>query len=126
MLPPEPLLKLTNAPPTPSAPPGDVVKADHCIYLSCVSKHPARLDESPIPDFSTSIFSGISDHTPGIAAAVYAAAHGATYLEKHFTISHAFQSAREMAHLGAMTMSELADIKRLSLEMSLLREAGRR
>jgi sialic acid synthase SpsE len=56
-------------------------KYPHAIYLYCISKYPTRLDEVGFPDFENSIFSGTSDHVLGNAAALYAAAHGASYLK---------------------------------------------
>ena len=66
------------------------------------------------------MFSGISDHSLGIAAALLAASRGAKYLEKHFTINHSGQRSNEKAHLGAMTVDELRDIKRISGDMELI------
>jgi sialic acid synthase SpsE len=51
----------------------------------------------------------------GIAAALYAAAHGARVIEKHFTLSHSLQIDTEKAHLGAMTYNELVQIREMSL-----------
>jgi sialic acid synthase SpsE len=99
----------------------DLKIQDHAIYLYCVLKYPTRLDEFSLPDFKNSIFKGISDHTLGNAAALFASAHGAAYLEKHFTLRKSFQSATEKAHLGAMTMSDLAQIKNTAREFEILR-----
>jgi sialic acid synthase SpsE len=99
---------------------------DHAKYLYCVLKYPTRLDEYQMPDFQTSIFSGISDHTLGNAGALYAAAHGATILEKHFTLRNSFQFETEKAHLGAMTYEDLINIKNTSREFELIRTALKR
>ena len=60
--------------------------------LKCTSSYPAQIEESnilTIPDmkkkFSCNI--GLSDHTPGVGAAIAAVANGATVIEKHFTLS---------------------------------------
>ena len=60
--------------------------------LKCTSAYPAQIKESnilTIPDmkkkFSCNV--GLSDHTPGIGAAIAAVANGATVVEKHFTLS---------------------------------------
>jgi len=90
---------------------------EHCTYLHCVSNYPTLLEDVVIPDFRNSIFSGISDHSLGIAAALTAAAHGATHLEKHFTLAHSGQRSVEKGHLGAMTVEELRTIAAVSLDM---------
>jgi division protein CdvB (Snf7/Vps24/ESCRT-III family) len=45
-------------------------------------------------------------------------------LEKHFTLSHSFQVNTEQAHLGAMTMQELAMIKNVSTDFEKIRSTG--
>ncbi len=92
-------------------------RRENCIYLHCVVKYPALLEDVVIPDFSGGLFQGISDHSPGVTAALLAASRGARYLEKHFTIDHAGQRDNEKAHFGAMTLEELRDIKRISSAM---------
>lgn len=94
---------------------------DHATYLWCILKYPTRLDESSFPDFDNSIFSGISDHTLGNAAALYASAHGATVLEKHYTLRHSFQFETEKAHLGSMTMEDLIQINNTAREFEIIR-----
>ncbi|MFT5111411.1 MAG: sialic acid synthase SpsE [Parasphingorhabdus sp.] len=93
---------------------------DNCIYLHCVVQYPTLLEDMIIPDFKNSIFDGISDHSIGISAALCAAAHGATYLEKHFTVSAALQRSNEKAHVGGMTYGQLDQIVNLSREMKLI------
>jgi len=62
--------------------------------LKCTSSYPANPENSnvlTIP-YMRKIFGcevGLSDHTLGIGAAVAAVAHGATIIEKHFTLSRA-------------------------------------
>jgi len=90
---------------------------DHCIYLYCIVKYPTLLEEVEIPDFADSIFAGISDHSLGVAAALMAAARGARYLEKHYTISTSWQRSNEKAHLGAMTLDDLRLISRVASDM---------
>jgi len=64
------------------------------ILLKCTSTYPASPENSnvlTIPHmremFQCEV--GLSDHTGGIGAAVAAVAHGASVIEKHFTISRA-------------------------------------
>jgi len=101
----------------------NIKKYDHAVYLYCIPKYPTRLDEVSLPDFSNSIFTGISDHVLGNAYALYAAAHGAKYLEKHFTLNRSLQKDTEKAHLGAMKMNDLALIKTISTEFELIRNS---
>ncbi|MBI1266985.1 MAG: hypothetical protein GC193_06080 [Cryomorphaceae bacterium] len=94
---------------------------DHAIYLYCVVKYPTLVEEFEMPDFNNSRFHGISDHTLGNSAAMFASAHGANYLEKHFTLRNSFQRTGEMAHLCSMTMEDLAMIKNTAMEFETLR-----
>ena len=101
--------------------PNSVQKYDHATYLYCVAKYPTRVDEFSMPDFNNSCFEGISDHTLGNSGALYASAHGATYLEKHFTLQNSHQFLTEQAHLGAMTMDDLSLIKNISKEFETIK-----
>lgn len=103
--------------------PDDIKKYDHAKYLYCVVKYPTRVDEISLPDFKNSVFEGLSDHTLGNAGALYAAAHGAKYLEKHFTLRKSFQFETEKAHLGAMDAADLAEIKNTAREFEMIRTA---
>ena len=101
--------------------PDDIEKFNHAIYLYCVVKYPTRLDEFSMPEFNNSCFEGISDHTLGNSGALYASAHGAKYLEKHFTLQHSHQFVTEQAHLGSMTVKDLTLIKNISKEFEIIR-----
>ena len=64
------------------------------LLLHCVSSYPARFADANLrmlprlaADFDCAV--GLSDHTPGTAAAVAAIALGATLIEKHFTLARA-------------------------------------
>ena len=62
--------------------------------LHCVSAYPARFADANlkmIPRLAADYgcIAGLSDHTPGTAAAVAAVALGACIIEKHFTLSRA-------------------------------------
>ncbi len=64
------------------------------VLLKCTSTYPATPENSnvlTIPHlramFGCEV--GLSDHTMGVGAAVAAVAHGATVIEKHFTLSRA-------------------------------------
>lgn len=94
-----------------------------CIYLYCIVQYPTLLEDVSIPTFHDTIFDGISDHSLGIAGPLIAAARGARYLEKHYTINYAWQRSNEKAHLGAMTMEDLRAIKRISSDMERILDA---
>jgi sialic acid synthase SpsE len=98
-----------------------IAVVDHAVYLYCVVKYPTLVEEFQMPDFRNSRFHGISDHTLGNSAAMFASAHGAMYLEKHFTLKNSFQRTGEMAHLCSMTMDDLALIKNTATEFETLR-----
>jgi N-acetylneuraminate synthase len=64
------------------------------ILLKCTSTYPASPENSNILTIPhmRSMFSceiGLSDHTMGIGVAIAAVAHGATVIEKHFTLRRA-------------------------------------
>ena len=81
----------------PVTPPPALARAAGCndlILLKCTSTYPATAENSnvlSIPHmremFDCEI--GLSDHTMGVGVSVAAVAHGATVIEKHFTLSRA-------------------------------------
>lgn len=96
---------------------------DHAIYLHCVVKYPTLIEQFSMPDFENSRYAGISDHTLGSAAALFSSAHGATYLEKHFTLRKSFQRSGELAHLCSMDMQDMIEIRNTAAEFEALRRA---
>jgi N-acetylneuraminate synthase len=67
---------------------------DELVLLKCTSNYPASPENSNILTIPhlRELFGcevGLSDHTMGIGASVAAVAHGATVIEKHFTLSRA-------------------------------------
>jgi len=70
------------------------VGCNDLILLKCTSTYPATPENSNILTIPhmRALFDcevGLSDHTLGIGAAIAAVAHGATVIEKHFTLSRA-------------------------------------
>ena len=107
----------------PQADVDSIAVEEHATYLYCVVKYPTLVEEFRMPDFDTTRFSGISDHTLGNSAAMFASAHGAMYLEKHFTLRKSFQRSGELAHLCSMDLQDLLDIRNTASEFELLRKA---
>ena len=63
-------------------------------YLYCVSQYPTQIDDERIknmPNFSKKGYSGYSDHTLGISAAIKSYFLGSSILEKHYTFDQASQ-----------------------------------
>ena len=66
----------------------------HVALLHCVSDYPAQIADAnvaTVPHLGAAFqcVSGLSDHTPGTAAAVASIALGGAIIEKHFTLSRA-------------------------------------
>jgi N-acetylneuraminate synthase len=64
------------------------------VLLHCVSAYPAPIDEAkvrnvPLLAETFGCVTGLSDHTPGSAAAVASVALGGAVVEKHFTLARA-------------------------------------
>lgn len=80
--------------------------------LKCTSTYPANPQNSnvlTIP-YLRSLFGcevGLSDHTFGVGAAVAAVAHGATVIEKHFTLSRADGGVDSAFSLEPQEMEQL-------------------
>lgn len=67
---------------------------DQLALLHCVSAYPAPIEEAnvrTVPHLAEAFgcVGGLSDHTPGTAAAVAAVALGGAIVEKHFTLARA-------------------------------------
>jgi pseudaminic acid synthase len=83
------------------------------ILLKCTSTYPATPGNSnvlTIPNLRA-IFGcevGLSDHTMGVGAAIAAVAHGATVIEKHFTLCRADGGVDSAFSLEPKELSSLA------------------
>ena len=92
-------------------------------YLFCVSKYPTYLDDEKLakmPHFKRPGYSGYSDHTIGIAAALRAYSRGATILEKHFSNNINSQTKLEGGHLGSFDQKSLRDFVNIVKHMEIL------
>lgn len=75
-------------------------------FLYCISKYPSidkDLVNFPV-HYPLSRYTGFSDHTEGITAAMVAIARGATIVEKHFTL---YKEGDGPDHVGAMEPNDL-------------------
>ena len=66
-------------------------KFNNFALLQCTSSYPAKIQDSNIKTIfdlrrNYKVEIGLSDHTPGIGAAIAAISYGATIIEKHFTL----------------------------------------
>ncbi|MDD5594696.1 MAG: N-acetylneuraminate synthase family protein [Candidatus Omnitrophica bacterium] len=78
---------------------------DNAKYLYCVPKYPCDYADIKLPSsFSSSKYSGFSDHCIGIEASLTAAARGAKIIEKHFTLNKGLTGPD---HICSMTPEEL-------------------
>jgi len=82
------------------------------ILLHCVSEYPLRLEDVNLRSMQTLLSKfklpvGFSDHTCGIAAALAAAAMGASVIEKHFTLD---RRMRGPDHKASLEPDELRDM----------------
>lgn len=96
---------------------------DQVALLKCTSSYPSKAENSnvvTIPEMRK-IFKcevGLSDHTLGIGAAVAAVSHGATLIEKHFTLSRSdggVDSAFSMEPEEMKRLVQESETARLSL-----------
>jgi N-acetylneuraminate synthase len=82
--------------------------------LHCVSAYPATFAEAnlamiPRLEADYGCVVGLSDHTPGTAAAVAAVALGARVIEKHFTLARADGGADSAFSLEPAELKQLVD-----------------
>jgi len=82
------------------------------VLLQCVSEYPADPAETNLRAMASmrSLFGfpvGFSDHTPGIVAAITAAALGACVVEKHFTLDRKMSGPDHRASLEPEELAEM-------------------
>jgi sialic acid synthase SpsE len=93
--------------------------APNARYLYCVPKYPCEYKDLHLPaSFADSVYSGFSDHTIGIEAALVAVGRGATIVEKHFTLNKGLPGPD---HVCSATPEELAELSRYARLMEKMR-----
>ena len=87
-------------------------KEKNVRYLYCVAKYPCQYEDLKMPvSFNSSFYSGFSDHTIGVEAALVAVARGAMVIEKHFTLNKGLAGPD---HICSADPSELEALCRYS------------
>lgn len=84
-------------------------------YLYCVAKYPAEPIELKLGSVDFDKYSGFSDHSVGITAALVAFSRGAKIVEKHFTLN---RSLFGPDHVCSMIPEELVQLCRLRDEIA--------
>jgi sialic acid synthase SpsE len=99
---------------------------DKVEYLFCVSRYPTYLDDeklSKMPHFKRPGYSGYSDHTIGIGAALRAHTRGATILEKHFSNNLFSQTRLEGGHLGSFDEHSLRNFVNIVKQFEIMEKS---
>ncbi|MFC1807380.1 N-acetylneuraminate synthase family protein [Candidatus Omnitrophota bacterium] len=86
-------------------------------YLYCISEYPAELSKTDLQGIDFTQYSGFSDHTIGISAAIFALSKGARIIEKHFTIDKGMYGPD---HSCSMTPDELNQINNFRRDLKEL------
>lgn len=76
-------------------------------FLYCIPEYPAPLSKVKLASVDFNRYSGFSDHTTGINAAMAALSRGARIIEKHFTLDKKMYGPD---HSGSMTPEELGQL----------------
>ena len=98
-------------------------ESEQIEYLFCVSKYPTYVDDEKLakmPYFKRPGYSGYSDHTIGIAAALRAHSRGATILEKHFSNNIFSQTRLEGGHLGSFDQQSLRNFVNIIKQLDIM------
>lgn len=96
---------------------------DHIDYLFCVSEYPTFVDNEKLakmPHFKRQGYTGYSDHTVGIAAAIRAHTRGAKILEKHFSNNLSAQTRLEGGHLGSFNSESLRQFTNIVKQLEIM------
>jgi N-acetylneuraminate synthase len=91
---------------------GQKALQDNMVLLHCTTEYPASFTDVNLRAMETLRIAfglpvGLSDHTPGIAIPIAAAAMGATIIEKHFTLDHNLPGPDHKASLEPNELIEM-------------------
>lgn len=89
-----------------------MILAERVSLLHCTSQYPTPFHDVNLRVMDTlaaafGLEVGLSDHSPGVAVGVAAAARGATVLEKHFTLDRGMEGPDHRASLDPAQLAEL-------------------
>jgi N-acetylneuraminate synthase len=102
---------------------GHAILAGRVSLLHCTSEYPAPFDEINLRAMDTlktafGLPVGLSDHSPGIAIPIAAAARGASIIEKHFTLDRTLPGPDQRASLEPAELKAMVAAVR-QVEMAL-------
>ncbi len=78
-------------------------------FLYCISKYPTKPEDLNFLEIDFSKYSGFSDHTIGIEAAIVAMARGARIIEKHFTLDKKMHGPDHSASMEPEELRQLVE-----------------
>ncbi len=106
-----------------SSPAGQQALQEKVTLLHCTSEYPAPFEDINLLAMDTlrqafGLRVGYSDHSPGIAISLAAAARGATVLEKHFTLDQNLPGPDHQASLDPAQLKEMVrSIRQIELAL---------
>ncbi|NQU61758.1 MAG: N-acetylneuraminate synthase [Rhodospirillales bacterium] len=91
---------------------GQAALKEKVTVLHCTTEYPAPFEDTNLKAMATlkdafGLRVGLSDHTPGIAVAIAAAALGAGVIEKHFTLGRSLPGPDHQASLEPGELAEM-------------------
>lgn len=81
-------------------------------FLYCVSEYPTPVEHLNFLEIDFNRYSGFSDHTIGIEAALVAIARGARIIEKHFTLDKGMHGPDHISSMEPAELKQLVDFSR--------------
>jgi len=88
-------------------------------YFNCISKYPTSIMDFKKFSYDERIV-GFSDHSYGVAYALYNVAHGAQVVEKHFTLNKGMEGND---HIGSMDLGDLKILREYGKQFSNISKA---
>lgn len=82
------------------------------FFLYCVAKYPTHYQDLDFPNVDFNKYSGFSDHTLGIEAALVAMARGAKIIEKHLTLDKNMPGPDHKSSMEPKELRELVNYAR--------------